>query len=289
MWKFDIRHYPGKAMSAADTTSRYLILAEENDTETAFLANLAARATPIDKVASSAKSDDAHWAKCAARSAGTAPAPSTCKELHRYSDKLCPRDGIPMYVDQPAIPREIRVRVWDTPHAAFQGHSSMLHRAAQTEFRPGCIASVKKRMASSHTRHASAPTKQNEAQIASPQANSMVAKAGTPPRSPVNQTIQHRNRVGTKRKKRAREPPLLLARRGGLSRMRRRARELPLPLDMTLETAGSTTSGTYATTATISAQATTSSVEEKELSKPEHSRMEIKDLRQHSQSRVCEE
>ena len=105
-WKFDIRHYPGKAMFFADTTSRYLILAKEKDMETAFLA---ARAVPMDKVASSAKNDNAHQANCAALSASTAPAPSACKELHRYRDKLCPRDGILRYDDRPAIPHGIRV------------------------------------------------------------------------------------------------------------------------------------------------------------------------------------
>ena len=49
--------------------------------------------------------------------------------------------------------------------------------------------------------------------------------------------------------------------------MRRWAREPPLPLDMTLETAGSTTALTYATTAQIK----TSIVEEKTLSKPNYS------------------
>ena len=180
-----------------------------------------------------------------------------------------------------------RVRVRDTLHAAFLGHPSMIHKAAQTEFRPGCTASVKKRMASNHNRHANAHTKQNEAQIASPQDNLRVAKAGTPPCSPVNQTVQHRNRGGTKKKKRAREPPLLLARRGGLSRMRRRAREPPLPLDMTLETAGSMTAITYATT--TSARATTSIVEEKELSEPNYSGTKIEDLRRCSPSRMCED
>ena len=78
---------PGKTNFFADATSRNPVLAEEDDTQTAFLAaNLASIAISIEEVASSAKSDGAYWETYLALTAGTTPSPSKCKEYHQYRD-----------------------------------------------------------------------------------------------------------------------------------------------------------------------------------------------------------
>ena len=146
IWKFDIVHCPGKTNFFADATSRHPILAKEDNTETAILAaNLAAIAISIDEIAAAAKEDDAYQATYLALSAGEAPVPSRCKEYHQYRDKLYPRDGVLMYDDRLVVPDGIRDRVLDVLHAAHQGRSSMLHRAAQTVFWPGYTADIEKR------------------------------------------------------------------------------------------------------------------------------------------------
>ena len=89
MWKFEIVHCPGKTNFFADATSRNPVLAEEDNTKTAFLVvNLAAIAISIEEVASFTESDKAYWETYLALSAGTAPSPSRCKEYHQYRDKL---------------------------------------------------------------------------------------------------------------------------------------------------------------------------------------------------------
>ena len=161
MWKFEIVHCPGKTNFFADATSRNPVLAEEDDTETAFLAdNLASIAISIEEVASSAKDDNAYWETFLALSAGTAPSPSKCKEYHQYRDKLYPRDGILMYDDRLVVPDSFKERVLDVLHAAHQGRSSMLHRAAQTVFWPGHTADIEKRREGCHVCNTIAPSQQ---------------------------------------------------------------------------------------------------------------------------------
>ena len=240
VWRFDIAHYLGMAMCYADTTLRYLILAEENDTGTAFLAaRLAAMATSINKVAPSA-----YWTNCTALSASTAPAPSKCKELHRYRDKLGPRDGTLTYINRPVIPHRTRVQVWDVVHTAHQDRSSTLHRAAQTELQPGYTADVKEKMASSQICYANALTKQSPDRQSASQCDGQQSRDATPLASQSDGPESQPHRY---------EEEGAGLRTPASARQKRRAHEPPLPLDMTLETAGSTTAMMNATTTTISA------------------------------------
>ena len=95
-----------------------------------------------------------------ALSAGEVPLSAKCKEYHQYRDKLYPREGVLMYDDRLVIPKGIRDRVLDLLHAAHQGRSSMLHRAAQTVFWPGYIADIEKRRAGCHACNTIAPSQQ---------------------------------------------------------------------------------------------------------------------------------
>ena len=65
-----------------------------------------------------------------------------------------------MYDDRQVIPDGIRERVLDVLHAAHQGRSSMLHRAAQYVFWPGYTADIKKRRAGCHVCNTVAPSQQ---------------------------------------------------------------------------------------------------------------------------------
>ena len=161
MWKFSIIHSLGKTNFFADATSRHPIQAKEDDPETAIIAaNLAAIAISIDEVAAAARTDEAYWATHSALSAGQIPLAVNCKEYHQYRDKLYPRDWVLMYDDRLVIPKGIRDRVLDVLHAAHQGRSSMLHRAAQTVFWPGYTADIEKRRAGCHVCNTIAPSQQ---------------------------------------------------------------------------------------------------------------------------------
>ena len=65
-----------------------------------------------------------------------------------------------MYDDRLVIPKGIRDRVLDVLHAAHQGRSSMLHRAAQTVFWPGNTADIERRRAGCDTCNTIAPSQQ---------------------------------------------------------------------------------------------------------------------------------
>ena len=90
-------------------------------------ANLVSIAVTIAKAAKAAKE---YWALVV----GTPPAAAACKEYFQYRDQMYPRNRVLLFEDCLVIPSGLRPKVLTVLHAAHQGKSMMLHRAADTVF-----------------------------------------------------------------------------------------------------------------------------------------------------------
>ena len=68
-----------------------------------------------------------------------------CKEYFQYQDQMYPRDGVLLFNDKLVVPELLRNKVLTMLHAAHQGKSTMLDRAAETVFWPGYTINVEKK------------------------------------------------------------------------------------------------------------------------------------------------
>ena len=89
--------------------------------------------------------DKEYWALHQALFGGTPPVEADCKEYFQYRDRMYPRNGVLLLEDRLVIPAGLRPKVLTVLHAAHQGKSTMLHRAAQTVFWPGYTIDVQKK------------------------------------------------------------------------------------------------------------------------------------------------
>ena len=161
LWKFDIIHCAGRTNYFADATSRKpsepadALEKVEGSLVAAAVASIAI--TPGD-IEQADRGDPAYQAMRDAITAGAAPDVAACGPYWQYRDRMYVSNGKLLYDDRMIIPLPLRPRVLDVLHAAHQGVSSMMHRAAQCVFWPGISSDVQKRRASCATCNTIAPS-----------------------------------------------------------------------------------------------------------------------------------
>lgn len=170
MWHYKIVHVPGKSTPAADTASRYPAGNDDQpDNECDLLAAIRTLQEASDdmelKVIASAKASMSNMGAVTWKRVKEATSmDETLQDLRdmvengfptsrdrvdkciqpywQYRDRLCTIDGVVVLDGRAVIPTSLRQEVLRSLHAAHQGTSKMLARAATSVFWPGITADI---------------------------------------------------------------------------------------------------------------------------------------------------
>ena len=179
MYKFKIKHLPGKLNAAPDCTSRCPVTPKQ-DEDTAQFMNSAIkasfdstfeqdpklRAITWDRIVSAAAMDEEcrhlreHIQKGFPKSRHELP--ETIRRFWPMKEELYCLDGVTIMDNKILIPRGLRAEVLESLHAAHQGVNGMLANARQRLFWPGLDASIRQTRAQCKTCNVLAPSQPKE-------------------------------------------------------------------------------------------------------------------------------
>lgn len=164
MYKFRIKHVPGKLNAASDCTSRYPTSPEHGGTtdieaiqqidQTTKASVIAAythdpklRAITWDRIVAAAATDDECRTLASYILDGFPESrhelPLKIRQFWSMADQLYCLEGVPIKGERILIPKQLRAEVLEALHSAHQGVNGMMANARQRLFWPGLDASIR--------------------------------------------------------------------------------------------------------------------------------------------------
>ncbi|MEL7377532.1 MAG: DDE-type integrase/transposase/recombinase, partial [Bacteroidota bacterium] len=155
MYRFTVKHIPGKIHLAPDCGSRYPVASSNDSIDSSMRASIVAsytsdnhlRAVTWDRIVAASATDEESIPLSDLIKNGFPDSkdkmPSNIRQYWNMRDELYQLDGVPIKGSKILIPKSLRAEVLQALHAAHQGVNGMLANARQRLFWPGLDASVR--------------------------------------------------------------------------------------------------------------------------------------------------